>query len=108
MMYRQGDVLIANVGKLPSDARPVAHEDGSIVLARGEMGGHAHAISTPGVELFVGSRRGRLERFLVVAAGGATLEHEEHAPIRLPEGIYGVFRQREYREMMRTWSHVED
>ena len=42
--YRQGDVLIRQVNEIPSQAK-VKKNVGRIVLAYGEVTGHAHAIS---------------------------------------------------------------
>ena len=49
--YRQGDVLIERVAKVPAGLKPVAREAGRIVLAHGEVTGHAHAIAEPECEL---------------------------------------------------------
>ncbi|MEV6978861.1 hypothetical protein [Kitasatospora sp. NPDC093806] len=98
-MFRQGDVLMVPVGETavpgrvaglaaqPRDAR------GRLVLALGEVTGHAHAVVGPG-EL-------RREPGLFGAAwlhlpDGGRVVHEEHAAIPLPKGWYRVVRQREY------------
>lgn len=44
MMYRQGDVGIVRIDQLPASAIDVTPED-RIVLAYGEVTGHAHAIA---------------------------------------------------------------
>ena len=90
-VYRQGDVLVHRVASLPANAHPVANSDDRIVLAFGEVTGHAHAISTRFATMYVAQG----ERYLDVKAG-AKLVHEEHATIELPEGIYKVVQQREY------------
>lgn len=87
LQLRQGDVFIELVETLPDGAIPV---DG-LVLAEGEVTGHAHRIQGGQAKLF--ERAG--ERFLRVTAK-ARLEHEEHATIELPRGVYRVVRQREY------------
>lgn len=43
-MARQGDVLIMGMKSVPAKLEPVARESGRIVLAHGEVTGHAHAI----------------------------------------------------------------
>lgn len=93
MIYRQGDVLIRSTHKNLSGARPKARDCGRIVLAYGEVTGHAHAIANPLAELFE-EKDGRL--YLRVDAAGVALEHEEHATITLPRGTYEVVHQREY------------
>ena len=90
--YRQGDVLLLKVDELPKEAVPDAQEEQTrIVLAYGEVTGHAHALSTAHAALYKHDQ----ERYLV-AEPGATLVHEEHSAIVLEPGVYRVVRQREY------------
>lgn len=94
-MVRQGDVMIVAAGSIPGDAAPVERDNGRIVLAYGEVTGHAHAIAAPEAELLESTRLN--ERFLrVLAEGGVTLDHEEHSTIVIPPGNYRVVRQREF------------
>lgn len=91
-MFRQGDVLLIPVDKIPDDVRAVATEpDGRIVLAHGEVTGHAHAVV--GECAFLENDAG--DRFLELAAEGAIV-HEEHGTIEIAGGAYEVRRQREY------------
>lgn len=100
--YRQGDVCIVPVAELAKDIdltsmKPVARDHGRVVLAYGEVTGHAHAIHDADVDLFAPGEASILaERYLRIGAGGATVVHEDHAPIALPEGLYEVRHQREY------------
>jgi len=97
--YRQGDVFIERVDALPGNATEVPSH-GRIILALGEVTGHAHAIV-----LEDGTIQARLfdagtERFLHVLTA-SVLAHEEHAAIALEPGIYRVSKfgtgtQREY------------
>lgn len=89
-IYRQGDVLLQKVDGMPENVTPVPCE-GRIVLAHGEVTGHAHAISTSQASLFIIQG----ERYLQIEHGAA-LVHEEHATINLPAGFYKVVQQREY------------
>ena len=91
-MYRQGDVLLIPVAELPKRLRAVGRQGGRLVLALGEATGHAHAVADPAAELLEDDGG----RYLEVGGDGATLSHEEHAPIRLPAGAYRVVLQREY------------
>jgi hypothetical protein len=92
--FRQGDVLLIPVRRRRFVGIPVARDGGRVVLAYGEATGHAHAIIDRGAELF---QTDLGERFLqVLATGGVSLTHEEHADIVLPRGLYEVVRQREY------------
>jgi hypothetical protein len=92
-IYRQGDVLLMRVDKMPSKAATVKRMDGKLILAEGEVTGHAHTIKAKGARLFA---VGGNDRFLVVTGTDVALSHEEHAAITLEPGIFRVIRQREY------------
>lgn len=99
---RQGDVWIERVpsGQLPEGLVELARDRGRIVLAYGEVTGHAHAIAERNATLF--GRPGTDERWLVIRPSGANVEsgavvrHEEHAAIPLAPGVYKILRQKEY------------
>lgn len=96
-MYRQGDVLIIRAtkkGALTKEHQKVARDAGRVVLAYGEVTGHAHALHEPGVALL--RREGISDRVLTVGRELAELVHEEHATIALPKGTYVIRQQREY------------
>lgn len=94
-VYRQGDVLLRKVGGVVASATAKAVErvDGRLILAYGEVTGHAHAIDDALAEMFT-ERDGRL--YLKVGGDDVTLNHEEHATIKLDPGVYEVIHQREY------------
>lgn len=88
-LYRHGDLLVQSADSIPSAARALQH----LVLAEGELTGHSHRISERGAaELFESGPF----LYLHVVEPQATLVHQEHGPIALPQGIYRVWRQREY------------
>lgn len=89
-MYRQGDVLLVSE-QLPENAEELEIED-RIVIAWGEVTGHAHAISRLQARLYANAD----VRYLVVSDAGADLTHEEHSTIHLAPGTYRVVHQREY------------
>jgi hypothetical protein len=94
-MYRQGDVLIVPVKRMPETLKPVAREKGRAVLARGELMGHAHAIKNGRAALFRDPTLGAI--FMSVSGNASVaLVHEEHDTIIVPPGNYRVIRQREY------------
>ena len=96
--FRQGDVFLDAIDKLPADAIDITPADGRVVLAYGEVTGHAHAVyetktaeGAPTVRMWsVGA-----ERFLQVLLA-STLKHEEHTHPTLPPGIYRLPAQMEY------------
>jgi hypothetical protein len=87
IQYRQGDVLIERVPAKPQICRrKIARENGRVVLAHGEVTGHAHAIKKPNAALFRDPKLAAI--FLQVAGDGpALLEHEEHTTIPLSPAI---------------------
>jgi hypothetical protein len=95
-MIRQGDVALVRLGRKPNgfkNATKVARENGRVVLAHGEVTGHAHAIAEEAVELFeLPEDRGRV----LVVDELSVLAHEEHTALEIPPGVYRVIRQREY------------
>lgn len=100
-MYRQDDVLLIAVGHIDNTAPQKRDDRGRIVLAYGELTGHAHAIHDVEATLYGTDLE---NRFLeVLAQGGVALSHEEHAPILLPHGAYRVVRQREWTPEGQRW-----
>lgn len=68
-MYRQGDVLIIPIAELPPGLKPVAKEQGRVVLAHGEVTGHAHTIRDRNVN---GFRDPKLNRLFLNIVGDHT------------------------------------
>lgn len=96
---RQGDVLVVAVAGLPAGAEPVVNtEKNRVVLAHGELTGHAHAVDDQGVVEFNHARaKGIVDRFLQVQSRKA-LGHEEHTRLPVMPGVHKVVQQREYAQ----------
>lgn len=88
---RQGDVLVMS-GPAAKERSTVEREAGRVVLAHGEVTGHAHAIADLGALLYEDG-----DGLFLEAAGSVTLRHEEHSPIQIPGGTHRVIRQVEYQ-----------
>jgi len=88
--YRHGDVFLREVAQLPDKAKLEARK-GDIILAKGEMTGHAHRIKSSQARVMVAERI----RYLVLDLP-VILDHEEHGKITIPKGIFEVVQQREY------------
>lgn len=88
-MFRHGDVLILPT-HLPKGAAPEPRS-GDIILAHGEVTGHAHRIKDTTARIFVVGNA----RYLVTERP-SDLTHEEHNTITLPQGAYEVRIQRTY------------
>ena len=88
--YRQGDVLLVRVEALPNGSVKEDNDE-SVVLAYGEVTGHAHRLSASTVTMYAwkGDK-------LIEVKKPTPLTHEEHSPIEVAPGFYKVVRQREY------------
>ena len=84
--FRQGDVLLMSTDRI--EGRKLTH----LILAEGEVTGHKHQITSGEAELR--EQDGKL--ILIVSSETATLSHEEHKPIQIPQGTWIVRTQREY------------
>jgi hypothetical protein len=93
MLYRQGDVLIRRIDKLPD--RPLKQVKGRKILAEGEVTGHVHEVIGD-AELFVPEDLRELEECFLRVEEEVEVRHAEHGTITLPPGIHQVSRQREY------------
>ena len=102
-IIRQGDVLMKRTRKKPTAQATPVTDQGRIILAYGEVTGHAHEVMTdappmtgdtvPAQQLFEEPDGTRL---LVVRGPATFVKHEEHAKLHIPEGTYEVIRQVEY------------
>lgn len=92
---RQGDVYLERVNSLPKGATEVPRDAGRIVLAYGEVTGHAHAISD-GPDMAVLFQVAGDPNMYLKTSKPVTLRHEEHSPIKIGKGTFRIIRQREY------------
>ena len=93
-MIRQGDVLLVPVDRVPDAVVPVARENGRLVLAEGEVTGHAHVIEAEQAELVTADQAAELY-LLVYGSDPVELRHEEHSALPVEAGAYRVVIQRE-------------
>lgn len=87
-MFRQGDVLIERIAKLPQASQK---QNGRVILAHGEATGHAHEIDMDAADAWKNG-----EALTVRVKQSSAVKHQEHAPIPLKRGNYKITRQREY------------
>lgn len=102
IQYRQGDVLLVEVGDLPKSARVLPNEGADVVLAYGEKTGHRHAISAESAQLLKDNSTVYLR-----ARHGAVLSHQEHSAIPIEPGLYKVVLQTQYAEPPKPARSVE-
>ncbi|HEY9819724.1 MAG TPA: hypothetical protein V6D35_02955 [Candidatus Sericytochromatia bacterium] len=93
---RQGDVILVPVPEI--EGQKLSH----LTLAEGEVTGHKHRISDGQAEL--SEKDGTL--YLRVFSDVATLTHEEHHALQIPQGSWLVRIQREYEPQ--GWRYVAD
>jgi hypothetical protein len=92
---RQGDVFLERVSAIPANLKPRKRDKGRVILAYGEVTGHAHAIAEPDSAALFDGENGEFYLRIESATG---LVHEEHARIDLPEGLYRGRIQREWTD----------
>jgi hypothetical protein len=94
-LWRQGDILIQRVESVP----PMAHRVKRPILASGDTTGHSHRIEDRRTARLLSVGGGRdAQLFLEVDADQASVVHPEHDTITLPQGVYRVWRQREFTD----------
>lgn len=94
---RQGDVIL-----IPQTTSIAGTRLSHLTLAEGEVTGHRHRISNGQAELY--ERDGTL--YLKVLSPTATLTHEEHNAVQVPQGNWMIRIQREYHP--EGWNYVND
>jgi hypothetical protein len=89
---RQGDILLIKRDALPDgEATAIKRDNGRVVVAYGEVTGHAHATTQASVEqVEIDNIR------WLIAPSEFVITHEEHAPIRLDSGVWEICYQAEY------------
>ena len=98
MLIQQGDVLFQSLGAVPDGAARIGD-----VVAEGEATGHAHRVTGAGAAVLEAEGH----RY-VSAPAGATVVHEEHAPVTLPPGVWDVRKVREYDHFAEEAREVVD
>lgn len=94
--FRQGDVFIEQVRKQNEDKlTKISPDNKRVILAYGEVTGHAHAIDFNDAVLFEVPGSSPPRRMLKVVKD-TELRHEEHGTIQLPVGWFEIKLQREY------------
>lgn len=94
---RHGDVLI-----VATNDKPQGDKQEKLILAYGEVTGHSHQITDGKAELFKWNEK----TYLKVISDYATLNHEEHKMLKIPQGNYEIIIQEEWQED--GWTKVID
>lgn len=86
--YRHGDVILMPTSKIQGE------EQEKPILALGEVTGHSHQITKGIAKVFKYNEK----TYLKVISEYALLTHEEHKEIKLPQGDYEFWIQKEWQE----------
>lgn len=114
VFIRQGDILLEQIDtgivRAPSNMTPI---NNSRTLALGEATGHHHSFTNPQqqVLLYRDAKNGKPtepELVQVVSEEGATLTHQEHKAIHVPQGTYKVVREQEYNPFLKQLQRTVD
>jgi hypothetical protein len=91
--FRQGDILLLAINKIPAGAAALQRPERAIVLGEGETAGHRHEL----LELDKVQAYKLSEGFYIDVAGETALIHPEHEQVALLPGSYQVIRQSEFQ-----------
>lgn len=101
--FRQGDVLIERVEKLPVKTQ----RSKRVILAHGEVTGHAHEVADSSLASIAEVKEawrllgdlpdaGAMTRHALDVKSTTEIVHQEHGPIPAAKSGYRITRQREY------------
>ena len=98
-LFRHGDLLICEMGFVPSFAKPISTN----IIAEGEKTGHNHVLNgshqiyeTPDKQI------------LFTAEQDVSLKHQEHSTLKIKEGNYVVVKELEYNVFKNIQEEVID
>lgn len=101
--YRQGDILIKQIDKLPENLK-IVNKENQFVLAEGEQTGHKHLLVADKLEVLQDEKG----RYYFQLKDNATITHEEHKTITILPGIYKVGNEQEYDYFLKEVVKVQD
>jgi len=90
-IYRQGDLLIKQIDKLPENLKKIKDN----IIAIGEATGHKHQLLERETTQFEILEDEKGNKFLNIKQP-TDLIHEEHKMITIEKGIYFIKHEREY------------
>lgn len=95
--YRQGDVFIEEVARIPDTAAALPiPPDNTIVVREGERTGHAHRITLPDLSRERAELYADGDDLILKAAEAVTVTHEEHESVTIPPGTHRFGGQVQY------------
>lgn len=105
-IYRHGDLLIKTVTAIPAGAKSGA----SKTLAEGEVTGHHHTFTKGSVVVYDAPAKNaeNAVKYFEVKSKSASLTHQEHKKLDLPQGTYSLAIEREYNPTDKVIRQVLD
>ena len=104
-IYRQGDLILKQIDKLPENLKLVSKEN-KFILAEGEQTGHKHLLVAESQTMEI--LQDNSGKFYLKFSGSVDLTHQEHKTITIPIGIWEVDNEREYDYALETIKSVAD
>lgn len=102
-ILQHGDVVLKRIDNIPGKAKK-AKTAGDIILAEGEVTGHAHRIKDiDKAELFINNGL-----YMLQVNEPVDLVHEEHKTITIQPGNYEIDRVKEYDPFEEEIKRVQD
>ncbi len=108
IIFRQGDVILQRIPENTINKNQCI-ETGNKTIALGEVTGHHHSFRNQDQVLVFKDTNSADPKFVKVAEGQtAVLEHQEHLPLEIPEGVYTKSVQIEYNPFLESMVRVVD
>ena len=104
-IYRQGDILIKPIKKLPDNLKVIC-EESQFVLAEGEQTGHKHLLTAESQTMVI--LQDTNGNFYLKFGNPVDLTHQEHKTITILPGLYEVGNEREFDYFLGEISRVTD
>lgn len=97
--FRQGDVFMRRVKKLPKGAEKDLREGGRLIVAHGEVTGHCHEVTVPDMSQARLVEVGGQMHLVVEGEEPATIVHDEHGAIGFEAGMWERRPQVEFSDV---------
>ena len=105
-IYRHGDLIANPVSAIPKGAVAEATR----TLAEGEATGHHHTFTKGTVQVYTAPAKSGngVVKYFEVKSKEATLNHQEHGPMTIKQGVYSLGIEREYSPVDKVIRQVLD
>lgn len=108
IIFRQGDVILKKLQGINFKKDDLI-DIGNKTIALGEITGHHHSFRNQDQVLVFREPNNTDPKYIQVESGQtAVLEHQEHLPLEIPEGVYTRTIQQEYNPFLENMVRVVD